>query len=71
MNPFSSGAGTPPPALVGRSELLEKARVAIERARFALGKKSFAGGFERGGENVVASHDCRWGRGIKMLGDFQ
>jgi AAA ATPase domain len=30
-NPFSPGAGTPPPALVGRGELLESFRVALRR----------------------------------------
>lgn len=40
MNPFSPGAGTPPPALVGRQELLEKARVAVERVRALRSEKS-------------------------------
>jgi hypothetical protein len=30
LNPFSPGAGTPPPALVGRQDLLSKAKLAIE-----------------------------------------
>ena len=32
-NPFSPGAGSPPPALAGRDELLEVCRVAIARVR--------------------------------------
>lgn len=37
-NPFSPGAGTPPPELAGRGDVLEKARIAI--ARMAAGKSS-------------------------------
>ena len=36
LNPFSPEAGTPPPALVGRKELLDKAHVAVERGRAKL-----------------------------------
>ena len=32
-NPYSPGAGTPPPELAGRDELLNKVRIAIERIR--------------------------------------
>jgi hypothetical protein len=39
-NPYSPGAGTPPPELAGRDELREKVRVAIERARRGLPAKS-------------------------------
>jgi predicted transcriptional regulator len=39
-NPFAPGAGTPPPELAGRDELLEKVRVAIERVRRGLPTKS-------------------------------
>ena len=35
-NPFEPGAGAPPPALVGRDETLEEARIAI--ARVAIGR---------------------------------
>ena len=37
-NPFAPGAGTPPPELAGRADILEKARIAI--ARMASGKSS-------------------------------
>ena len=40
LNPFSPGAGTPPPALVGRKDLLEKAYVAVERVRALRSEKS-------------------------------
>jgi len=39
-NPFSPGAGTPPPELAGRDELLETVRIAIERVRRGLPTKS-------------------------------
>ena len=38
INPYAPGAGTPPPELAGRDELLEKIDVAIQRVR--LGKPS-------------------------------
>src|SRR5690349_16207403 len=39
-NPFSPGAGTPPPELAGRDELRESLHVAIERVRFGRPAKS-------------------------------
>jgi GTPase SAR1 family protein len=39
-NPFSPGAGTPPPELAGRDELRESVRVALERVRRGLPTKS-------------------------------
>lgn len=39
-NPYSPGAGTPPPELAGRDELLESSRVATERVRRGLSTKS-------------------------------
>ena len=39
-NPFAPGAGTPPPELACRDELLESLRVAIERARIGRPAKS-------------------------------
>ena len=38
-NPFSPGAGTPPPELAGRDELRETVRVAMERVRRGLPAK--------------------------------
>jgi len=39
-NPFSPGAGTPPPELAGRDELRESLRIALERARIGRSAKS-------------------------------
>jgi AAA ATPase domain len=39
-NPFSPGAGTPPPELAGRADVREAVRVAIERVRRGLPTKS-------------------------------
>jgi hypothetical protein len=40
VNPYAPGAGTPPPELAGRDELLEQVRVAIERVRRGMPSKS-------------------------------
>jgi hypothetical protein len=39
-NPFSPGAGSPPPELVGRDPLLEQARVLLGRVRIGRAEKS-------------------------------
>lgn len=39
-NPFSPGAGTPPPELAGRDEVRETVRIALERTRRGLSAKS-------------------------------
>ena len=39
-NPFAPGAGTPPPALAGRDDLLETVRIALDRVRIARPTKS-------------------------------
>src|SRR5690242_8559271 len=39
-NPFSPGAGTPPPELAGRDQLRETVRIALERTRKGLPTKS-------------------------------
>src|SRR5699024_2478044 len=39
-NPYSPGAGTPPHELVGRDELRERVRVAIERVKRGKAAKS-------------------------------
>src|SRR5713101_8068557 len=39
-NPFAPGAGTPPPELVGRDDLRETIRIALERVRAGLPTKS-------------------------------
>jgi AAA ATPase domain len=40
-NPFAPGAGTRPPALVGRDKVLENARIALERVKGRRHSKSF------------------------------
>jgi len=40
INPFAPGAGTPPPELAGRDELLKTVHVALERVRRVLPTKS-------------------------------
>lgn len=39
-NPFAPGAGTPPPELSGRAELLDRAGIALERTRAGRSEKS-------------------------------
>jgi len=39
-NPFSPGAGAPPPELAGRDEILEAARIALHRIRAGRSEKS-------------------------------
>lgn len=40
-NPFSPGAGTPPPELAGRQAILEKTKIMFERLRAGRSEKSF------------------------------
>jgi predicted ATPase len=40
LNPFSPGAGNPPPELAGRSELLEEAEIIIERVKAGRHERS-------------------------------
>jgi hypothetical protein len=40
-NPFSPGAGTPPPELAGRSELIKKSEIALQRILAGKSEKSF------------------------------
>lgn len=41
QNPYSPGAGTPPPELAGRDELIERAAVALDRIRAGKSARSF------------------------------
>lgn len=69
-NPFSPGAGTPPPELVGRDVLRETVRVAIERVRRGLPTKSILMVGLRGvGKTVLLDRmrDDAEGRGIQTL----
>src|ERR1700681_1972954 len=40
-NPFSPGAGSPPPELVGRDSILEETRILLARVRQQRPEKSF------------------------------
>lgn len=41
LNPFSPGAGTPPPELAGRQHILNKARILFERLKAGRSEKNF------------------------------
>ena len=41
LNPYAPGAGTPPPELAGRDELIERAAVALDRIRAGRSARSF------------------------------
>lgn len=41
LNPFSPGAGTPPPELAGRQYILDKAHILFERLKAGRSEKSF------------------------------
>ena len=69
-NPFSPGAGTPPPELAGRDELLETVRVAIERVRRGFPSKSvLLVGLRGVGKTVLLDRmrDDAEGRGIETM----
>ena len=53
-NPYAPGAGTPPPLLAGRDDLVLTAKLALERAREGRPAKSFVAVGLRGvGKTVV------------------
>lgn len=54
LNPFSPGAGAPPPALVGRSEILDQASLALARIKAGRPEKSiFLVGLRGVGKTVL------------------
>ena len=56
-NPYAPGAGSPPPELAGRDELIETARVALERTRLRFPAKSLMLVGLRGvGKTVLLDH---------------
>ncbi|MCK5529231.1 MAG: ATP-binding protein [Kiritimatiellae bacterium] len=58
-NPFAPGAGTPPPELAGRSELLETIHIATERVRLGYPAKSILMIGLRGvGKTVLLDRMC-------------
>lgn len=69
-NPFAPGAGTPPPALVGRDALQEAVRVAVERAKVGRPTKSLLMVGLRGVGKTVLLDEMRnsaEARGIQTL----
>ena len=55
-NPYVPGAGTPPPELTGRGELLERARITLARLKLGRSSKSFiAVGLRGVGKTVLLS----------------
>ena len=56
-NPYAPGAGTPPPDLAGRDEVIETARIVLERTRLRLPAKSLLLVGLRGvGKTVLLDH---------------
>jgi len=69
-NPYAPGAGAPPPELAGRDELLEQARIALERVRRRLPAKSLLVVGLRGvGKTVLLDsiRDSAEGAGIQTV----
>ncbi len=59
-NPYAPGAGTPPPELTGRQELLENTRIALGRIRLHRPAKSFiAVGLRGVGKTVLLRESLR------------
>lgn len=69
-NPYAPGAGAPPPELAGRDDLLEQARIALERVRRGLPAKSLLMVGLRGvGKTVLLDsiRDSAEGAGIQTV----
>ena len=59
-NPYAPGAGTPPPELAGRDDLIEQAAIALDRIRDGLAAKSLLMVGLRGvGKTVLLNRMCR------------
>src|SRR6266852_4679003 len=41
LNPYAPGAGTPPPELAGRDDLIERSAIALDRIRAGRASRSF------------------------------
>jgi AAA ATPase domain len=60
LNPYAPGAGTPPPELTGRQDLLERTRVALGRTKLRRYAKSFiAVGLRGVGKTVLLRETLR------------
>ena len=63
-NPYSPGAGSPPPALVGRGAELEAVRIAIERLHLGRSARStILTGLRGVGKTVLLQEFRRLGQG--------
>ncbi len=58
-NPFAPGAGTPPPELSGRKELIEQARIALDRLKLGRPVKSLIAVGLRGVGKTVLLNEFR------------
>jgi AAA ATPase domain len=57
INPYAPGAGTIPPELAGRDEIIEKASIALDRCRTGLASRGFCLVGLRGvGKTVLLTH---------------
>ena len=66
-NPYSPGAGTPPPELAGRDELRERVRIALERIRGGKPSKSvLLVGLRGVGKTVLLDQFARDAEGIGL-----
>ena len=60
FNPFSPGAGAPPPELVGRQPVLEQTRVLLHRIKAGRAEKSLLlTGLRGTGKTVLLNEMCR------------
>lgn len=63
-NPYAPGAGTPPPELAGRDDLIEQGAIALDRIRNGLAAKSLLMVGLRGvGKTVLLNRICREAQG--------
>jgi AAA ATPase domain len=71
QNPFSPGAGTPPPAFVGRDELVESYRVALKRTVSGRpGKSIMPIGLRGVGKTVLLNRFDQMGQDENLVGAF-
>lgn len=59
MNPYAPGAGTPPPELAGRDDLLEEAAIALDRVRAGLSARGMVFYGLRGVGKTVLLNELR------------
>jgi Cdc6-like AAA superfamily ATPase len=70
-NPFSPGAGSPPPELVGRDPILEQARILLGRIKKKRPEKSLLLTGLRGvGKTVLLNEIERQARGCELSDNF-